>query len=219
MDPIAELFEAEKRDKIQRFRILNRYVQKGQIVLAGSSLMEQFPVYEFLQGHPLGRAVYNRGVGGFTTQELLGALDACIFDLEPEKIFINIGTNDLNEVDFQEEAWLGRYWSILEQIQARQPGAAIYLLAYYPVNELDDFGDPAAREWVKVRTNRRIWAANLRLAELARQMNCRYIDLNAGLLDERGQLKKEYSVEGVHIYGNGYRVVFEGLLPYLEEEV
>ena len=38
----------EKQQKLERFRRLNRYVRKGQIVFAGSSLMEQFPIYEFL---------------------------------------------------------------------------------------------------------------------------------------------------------------------------
>ena len=33
----------EKQQKLERFRRLNRYVRKGQIVFAGSSLMEQFP--------------------------------------------------------------------------------------------------------------------------------------------------------------------------------
>lgn len=217
MDPIAEYFAFEKREKIKRYQILNQYARKGQVLLVGSSLMEQFPIHEFLQGHPLDLAVYNRGIGGATTLELLDALDACVFDLEPAKIFINIGTNDLNEADFQEDVLIARYRTILEKIKARLPLAAVTILAYYPVNELDEIGDPAAREWARYRTNRRISSANARLAELARQAGCRYLDLNAGLLDARGQLKKEYTVEGVHIYPSGYKVIFDALLPYLQE--
>ena len=46
---IRQHLQREKEGKIQRIRRLNPYVRKGQIVFAGSSLMEQFPIYEFLQ--------------------------------------------------------------------------------------------------------------------------------------------------------------------------
>jgi lysophospholipase L1-like esterase len=214
MDPLAEYFEQDKREKIRRYQILNAFVKKGQTVLVGSSLMEQFPVYEFLQTHPIPHTVYNRGIGGITTLDQLDLLEVCIFDLEPARIFMNIGTNDINGEDYLEDGLVARYRAILEQIKSRLPQAAINLLAYYPVNELDDFGNPDAREWLKTRTNRRIGSANARIEQLAGDLGCRYLNLNAGLLDERQQLKKEYSVEGVHIYANGYQVVFDALLPY-----
>ena len=34
----------DKQDKITRYRQLNQTAQKGQIVFAGSSLMEMFPI-------------------------------------------------------------------------------------------------------------------------------------------------------------------------------
>ena len=54
---------------------------------------------------------------------------------------------------------------------------------------------------------------------LAEKMGCRYIDVNQGLTDENGRLKKAYTVEGIHMYANGYRVVLENLRPYLEQRV
>ena len=73
----------DQEEKIERFRRLNRYVKKGQIVFAGSSLMEQFPIYEFLLDYDLPYTIYNRGVGGYTTADLMKVLPECIFDLEP----------------------------------------------------------------------------------------------------------------------------------------
>ena len=43
------------------------------------------------------------------------------------------------------------------------------------------------------------------------------MDLNAGLLDEKGQLKAEYTIEGMHMYADGYWQVLERLLPKLRE--
>ena len=38
-----------KQEKIERFRKMNETIEKGQIVCAGSSLMEMFPVEKFVQ--------------------------------------------------------------------------------------------------------------------------------------------------------------------------
>ena len=95
MDQLMEYFEKEKVEKIERYKRLNKFVKKGEILFVGSSLMEQFPIYELMLDYGINKVIYNRGIGGFTTNELLEVMDVCIFDLEPSKIFINIGTNDV----------------------------------------------------------------------------------------------------------------------------
>ena len=37
----------DRQEKVERFRHLNRFVRKGEVLFAGSSLMEQFPISEF----------------------------------------------------------------------------------------------------------------------------------------------------------------------------
>ena len=208
--------EHEKKDKLERFRRLNRDVRPGQILFAGSSLMEQFPIYELMLDRQLPFTIYNRGVGGFTAPELLDAMDVCVYDLKPAHIFINIGTNDMNDQDYDREILMGRYEAVLQGIREHLPEADVWLLAYYPVN-------PAAGSKVfyvdyllKYRTNQRIAEANEGVRALAEKMGMHYLDLNAGLTDENGNLKAEYTVEGIHMYVDGYRVVLDNLLPVLE---
>ena len=43
--------DAGKIDRVMRFRYLNEFVKPGQILFAGSSLMEQFPIQEFVADH------------------------------------------------------------------------------------------------------------------------------------------------------------------------
>ena len=88
---------AGKIDRVMRFRYLNEFVKPGQILFAGSSLMEQFPIQEFIADFDLPLTIYNRGVGGFTTSEMLACMQDCVYALRPAYIFINIGTNDLND--------------------------------------------------------------------------------------------------------------------------
>ena len=89
--------DAGKIDRVMRFRYLNEFVKPGQILFAGSSLMEQFPIQEFVADFDLPLTIYNRGVGGFTTSEMLACMQDCVYALRPAYIFINIGTNDLND--------------------------------------------------------------------------------------------------------------------------
>ena len=42
-----------------------------------------------------------------------------------------------------------------------------------------------------------------------------HIDVNTGLTDVNGNLKEEYTIEGVHMYANAYRCVLENLKQYL----
>lgn len=205
---------AEKREKVERFRRLNRFARPGQIVFAGSSLMEQFPIYEFLQDFDLPLTVYNRGVGGFTTAELLEVLDPCIFDLKPRVLVLNIGTNDLNGPDYSQEQLLANYAEILTRIRQSLPDVKLLLLAYYPVNPTVA-DNPYMQGIFKYRTNARIAAASAGVRELAAKYGAQFLDLNAGITDANGNLKAEYTVEGMHMYADGYKPVLDALLPAL----
>lgn len=205
----------EKQDKINRYRRLNRMVRPHQILFVGSSLMEQFPIYELLLDEQLPYTIYNRGIGGFTTRELLENMDACIYDLQPDYIYINIGTNDLNAPNYTEEGLIDRYREILRGIREHLPAAKLHLLAYYPVNPVVAESIPHAKAALQQRTNTRITSANAAVEKLAAEFGAAYLDLNAGITDGSGNLKAEYTIEGMHMYGNGYKPVLDALLPYL----
>ena len=83
MDLFMEHMKMEAAQKKQIYHDLNRSARTGQIVMAGSSLMEQFPINELLMSMGIHTIVYNRGLGGFTTGEYLEALNECV--LEPER--------------------------------------------------------------------------------------------------------------------------------------
>lgn len=210
----------EQQQKIDKYRILNEHVIKGQVLFTGSSLMEQFPVNELLMSEQMDVIIYNRGVGGFTTDDMLQNMDVQLFDTEPSKIFINIGTNDISYPGAPFEDVLSHmihnYDEILRQIKSRLPESSVYMMAYYPVNEVDKFSEG---EWGKDlfvnRNNHNLPIANAAIQKLSEKHGCRYIDVNTGLTDENGQLKKEFTVEGVHMYANAYRIIFENLKPYL----
>lgn len=216
MDKDFEFFEQNMRreqdEKLDRFRILNQEARKGEILFTGSSLMEQFPIHELMMNDGMDLVIYNRGIGGFTTRDMMEHMEEMVFGTEPSRIFINIGTNDMNAPDFSQDRLLENYEAILRQIQERLPAAEINVMAYYPVNEVDKVPDgPWGKTLFVNRTNRTIDRLNQALEKLAEKLGCRFINVNKGLTDENGRLKKEYTIEGVHMYANGYRVVLDNL--------
>ena len=42
-------FQQQKENKLKSYKMLNKHVKKGQILLVGSSLMELFPINEMQQ--------------------------------------------------------------------------------------------------------------------------------------------------------------------------
>ena len=216
MDKDFEFFEQnmrrEQEEKLDRFRILNQEARKGEILFTGSSLMEQFPIHELMMNDGMDLVIYNRGIGGFTTRDMMEHMEEMVFGTEPSRIFINIGTNDMNAPDFSQDRLLENYEAILRQIQERLPAAEINVMAYYPVNEVDKVPDgPWGKTLFVNRTNRTIDRLNQALEKLAEKLGCRFINVNKGLTDENARLKKEYTIEGVHMYANGYRVVLDNL--------
>lgn len=205
----------DKEKKILRYQEENKNVKYGQTVFAGSSLMEMFPINKLLQEHNDSTVVYNRGIGGFVSRELLEALDVCVIDLRPAKIFINIGTNDLSDSNIPISGLMENYDKIISQIEARLPETTIYLMAYYPVNY--EAADENMKECLKIRNNEKIRTANAEVKKLAEKHGQRYIDINKNLMDEKGRLRAEYTIEGLHINEDGYRAIYDDMIAYVKE--
>lgn len=199
-----------KRDKyrlVEHYREANRACEKGAILFAGSSLMEMFPVEAFAKEEgPDFPTVYNRGVGGWRTEDMLPMLDVLVTNLQPRRLFINIGTNDLSDPTVTVDDLISRYDHILTLIEEAVPGIEIVLMAYYPINY--DAADERMKANLRVRTNERIRQANAAVADLAAQHHQRFADFNAPLTDEQGRLRADFTIEGMHIYETGYRAIW-----------
>lgn len=205
----------DKELKVENYKKQNKSAECGQVVFTGSSLMEMFPINKFLDENGDRTVIYNRGVGGFISEELLEVIDVCATDLKPSKVFINIGTNDLSWSSIPVSQLMDNYDKIITAIEDAVPGVKIYLMAYYPVNP--EAADESMKECLRIRTNEKITAANEEVKKLAKKHGQRYIDISANLKDNQGRLKAEYTIEGVHINENGYRAIYGDIMKYVKE--
>lgn len=203
-------------EKRERYKKMNQSIQTGQTLFVGSSLMEMFPVEKLLKEAGYEGIVYNRGIGGYVIDDLRDSLEECVLALEPRRIFINIGTNDLTRAEWTIEDIMKNYDALIAEMKEKLPNAKFYFMAYYPINQ--DAADESMKEALRIRTNEKICLANEEVKKLAEKHHAAYIDVNDALKDEQGRLKAEYTIEGMHINEDGYRAIIPALLKFVEEE-
>lgn len=213
MNPDIEQYKSDLR---ARFAKENQTAQKGQIVFVGSSTMEMFPIEKMQQSLGLDKLIYNRGIRATTTAELLMAMDVCIFDLAPSKIFINIGSNDAG-FGVPEDTFLSNYDEILRQIKEELPETQVFVMAYYPVNPVADFGESEAEHeaFFSKRNNEILELASSKVALLAQKYHYEFINVNDGLADINGNLREDLTFDGGHMYPAGYEIVLRNMKKYL----
>ena len=102
--------------KCEMFEMENANFARNQIVFIGDSLTDGCMLDKFYSNLPL--ATYNRGIGGDTTSGVLKRLKLSLFDINPSKIVLLIGTNDING-GVENNKILENYRNILKEISTK----------------------------------------------------------------------------------------------------
>ena len=197
--------------KTENFALLAGDARRGQTVFLGDSITEGYPLGDLYGDYTArtGLLVYNRGISAETAAHLLTRLDSAL-ELEPRNLVLLIGTNDLGEGEDPYDSIA----AILDRAASVCPETNVILQAVYPVNRhMDTLG---GRMMVGSRNKEDICALNARLETLAAEKGVTWLDLTAALSDENGELKKEYTYDGLHPTAAGYQVITEYILPLLK---
>lgn len=210
-------FESNGRKvKQENFCLLNECAKKGQTVFAGDSITEMCHVDEMYADFAAksGQIIYNRGISGDVTDELLERFDSNILTLEPQNLILLIGTNDLAR-GVAEERIVKNVDKLLGDAKRRVPEINLILQAVYPTN--DTIIDKKLQLISGGKeTKKGIDHLNSRLKELSDKHNAQWVDLTEELSNAEGLLKPEYTVDGLHLNVKGYRVVAKKILPLLK---
>ena len=205
---VEEWLLKEQAKLQQNYSELNQVsVKEPDIIFIGDSIVEYYPLQELLQTD---KRLVNRGIRGYKTDLLLENLDVHLFGQALDKVFILIGTNDIGKEMPQTET-LSNLEAVIQEISRDYPLAQLQLLSVLPVNE-----DPAYKSTVYVRSNEKILALNQAYRQLASAyMNVQFIDLYDAFLDEEGQLRPDYTTDGLHLTIAGYAALSKALQEYL----
>lgn len=195
-------------NKANSYRILNTHAQKNCIVLFGDSLTDFFPVQEFFPNP----TIYNRGIASDTTKNLLARLDNVI-DIEPSKLFLLIGTNDLGKGSKPAEI-IARIELIINKIREKCPDVKIFLSSQYPIRRNKNFYSFFA---CYIRSNKKLLEINELEKKLCEKIGVTYLDMWEVLTDYTGKLRKDYTPDGLHLTTLGYCAIVEKLAPFIQE--
>jgi len=185
-----------------------KFIPKDGIVFIGDSHTEFFALEEYFPGFP----VLNRGIYGDTTYGVKKRLDESVLNLNPSKVFLLIGANDINKTNDLNEVIVGNIKDIIYQIRNVIPDTTVYLQSLYPVNPS---GKNSSRIDIFKLNNERISSINLLLENICNGEDIIYIDMFSQLTDKSGQLYEEFTIEGLHLNAAGYGFVAEALRPYV----
>lgn len=181
-------------------------VMDDNYLFLGDSITEQYDLDEYYNDLP----VVNSGISGNKTKDLLNDLNNRVYQYNPSKVFLLIGTNDIQS-KVEEDVIINNIKKILEDIHENRPYAKLYLEAIYPVDE----GSSGAQD----RTNKEIQSINASLEDYCKKNDITFIDMYDLLLDpesDKDRLFEDYSKDGLHISDEGYEVITEELMKYIK---
>lgn len=180
-------------------------VDSSNIVMLGNSLTNGAEWHELF-----GNAkVVNRGITGDTAQGIKDRLKP-VTDGKPAKIFLLTGANDISH-HLTPDSIARAIVDLVVTIKEQTPDTKIYVESILPIN--NSFGrykNMIDKEPVVTEVNR------LMQPQLE-ALGVTWLDVNPLFADENGNLRYDYTNDGLHLLGPAYLVWRDYLLPYINE--
>lgn len=181
--------------------------KKNQIVFFGDSLFEFFDVKKYLpQFH-----IYNNALAGATTELLLYLQSYSVKRYDPKAVFVLIGTNDLCDLKK-----VPQYESLLNircllDMFKKQKIKNIYILSVLPINENIQSD--------KNKSNAKLIDFKSKVENIVLEYGgaFEFIDIYDKMLDNKNQLREEFTTDGLHLSEEGYIELSRNLKPYLSK--
>lgn len=179
----------------QRVEYFNKMSHvKNEVVFLGNSITERGEWQEILSGYRY--PVVNRGVGGDNSFGILARMDEVLI-AKPRAIFLMDGINDLFR-KLPYEVSINNYRRIIRKIKQQSPKTKIYIESALPINE-----EITSASYTKGRSAM-VPVLNEKIKQLAKEEKVAYIDIVPLFADEKGNLKREITMDGVHLKASAY---------------
>ena len=197
---ILEITNTPKKVIIQEKEITKKEEpidwKRENIVFLGDSITEIYPISEIFGNLPIVKS----GVSGYTTQDILDRMNSMVYQYNPTKVFLLIGTNDImNDTKMEtREKLVDNIKKIIENIKSNKKNAKIYLESIYPINR------NMKKEMVAERNNGAIIDINKRLKKYCEDNSITFINMHDELLDKDGNFDEKYTYDGLHPNTLGY---------------
>lgn len=163
---------------METYRELNSITEAGGVVLFGSNTFANLPVGELTQAFRITEPIYNRSIKNVRIDHIESYLRVCLYDLNPRKIFVNMGEIDILDEAVDIDNFIAKYEWLLYMIHTKTK-ASIYIV---PI----------------VSDNQAAFRINQKLKTLASQTGCKYIDVS-DVLDAKRPTLRLFELLKVHM--------------------
>ena len=163
---------------METYREMNSITEAGGVVLFGSNTFAALPVGELAQAFRITEPIYNRSIKDVRIDQIESYLKVCLYDLNPRKIFVNMGDVDILDENADIDNFISKYEWLLYMVHTKTK-ASIYIV---PIVS----NSPIA------------FKMNQRLKALASQTGCKYIDVS-GVLESKRPTLRLFEMLKVHM--------------------
>ena len=195
--------------KVRLKEISEESTLKEQVIVVGDSIIEQFNLSKFFPD----LVIYNHGISGDESNDLLETIFRRAIKYKPKKLFISIGTNDIGNSRRSVKEIYKNIISMVEEVKSRSKDTEIHLVSVIPVNTANK--DFIVREYVDSRDNFDINLLNYYLRNYSRKIHIKFVDISKGLKNSIEQLDLDYTTDGLHLNESGYQVFSDILRAYV----
>jgi len=156
-------------------------------VLVGDSLTLWFPP----EGLPSDSLWLNQGMSGENTNLILKRLSA-LASTKPSNIYVMAGINDLKQGASDREI-LNNLTLIVRRLHQNHPQAQVVMQSILPTRRAE-------------MSNERIRHLNEQILAMAQREGAGYLDLYSLFSDTDGNLREDFTTDGIHLTALGYQV-------------
>lgn len=165
----------------------------GDSIIRGGDWQDWFPTF----------SICNLGYSGDTIKGLIDRT-GMVKAVNPEKVFILIDVNNTTSPIYADIMRNG-YIDLIQKLRQDDPDIKIYAISILPTREPNK------------RDNDGIRSANEEISKLSLSYDFQYIDLHDLFSDENGEMKQEYTIDGIHLNGDGYKLFVQEIAAYVYE--
>ena len=178
-------------------------VDSADIVMLGNSITNGGDWHEIFNLPN----IKNRGIISDIIQGMYDRVDPYIAG-HPKKLFLLGGVNDISH-HLSADSIASAIGKLCDYIMAKSPSTKLYLQSVFPFNNsFKRYRNLIGTEQVQIDLNRI-------LVEMAAKKGITYIDVVPALVDEEGNLRREFTADGLHLNTSGYKAWAEVLAPHI----
>lgn len=207
---IKKKWDHERKIKKETYTKLTKVIHPNTTLFVGDSITQQHPVEDLYQEFD----AVNRGVNGDTTEDILERFDEHVIAARPKTIVMLMGINDIAKKTSVEDI-AKNVETMITKIQVSLPNTRTILLATFPINK-----SHLINHYVLInRDNETVDELNKIYQSLALSKGIEFYNLNEYLSDEHGDLKSEFTTDGLHINIDAYVEIEKHLSEILRQKL